>query len=89
MASVETEFKYRGLHSPRASGRRSAATARRTVGFPVEFAFEGVPGLSREVVDRLSQVRPSTLGQAGRVPGVTPAALSVIAAYIDRPVHSA
>jgi tRNA uridine 5-carboxymethylaminomethyl modification enzyme len=51
---------------------------------PADFRFLGVPGLSREMVDRLTQVRPETLGQASRVPGVTPAAVAVIAAWLDR-----
>ncbi len=44
-----------------------------------------VPGLSREVVQRLLEVHPETLGQAGRIPGVTPAALAVLGAYLNRP----
>jgi tRNA uridine 5-carboxymethylaminomethyl modification enzyme len=51
---------------------------------PARFPFDRVPGLSREIVQRLSQVRPDTLGQALRVPGVTPAAIAVIAAYVGR-----
>jgi tRNA uridine 5-carboxymethylaminomethyl modification enzyme len=43
-----------------------------------------VPGLSNEVVQRLSHVRPLTLGQALRVPGVTPAAVAVIALRVAR-----
>jgi tRNA uridine 5-carboxymethylaminomethyl modification enzyme len=43
-----------------------------------------VPGLSKEIIDRLSQVRPETLGQASRVPGVTPAAVAVLGVFIDR-----
>jgi tRNA uridine 5-carboxymethylaminomethyl modification enzyme len=43
-----------------------------------------VPGLSREVVHRLTEVRPETLGQALRVPGVTPAAVAVLAAFLSR-----
>ena len=42
------------------------------------------PGLSREMVERLSTIRPGTLGQASRIPGVTPAAVAVIGAYLDR-----
>jgi tRNA uridine 5-carboxymethylaminomethyl modification enzyme len=83
VASVETEFKYEGYIR-----RELAAVDRQrrqeSRGIPRHFAFGGIPGLSREVIDRLSQVRPSTLGQAGRVPGVTPAALAVISAYLDR-----
>ena len=38
----------------------------------------------REVVQRLTQVRPETLGQASRVPGITPAAIAVLGAYLHR-----
>jgi tRNA uridine 5-carboxymethylaminomethyl modification enzyme len=51
---------------------------------PAGFAFGDVPGLSREIVERLSQVRPDTVGQAGRVPGVTPAAVAVLARRLDQ-----
>jgi tRNA uridine 5-carboxymethylaminomethyl modification enzyme len=54
---------------------------------PADFAFHLVPGLSAEVVQRLTQVRPDTLGQALRVPGITPAAVAVLAVHIGR--HSA
>ncbi|MFT3810314.1 MAG: tRNA uridine-5-carboxymethylaminomethyl(34) synthesis enzyme MnmG [Micropepsaceae bacterium] len=47
---------------------------------PGDFDYAGVPGLSNEVVQRLSQIRPATLGQAGRIEGVTPAALTAILA---------
>ncbi len=84
IASVETDFKYEGYirRQVTAVERQQRQEGRR---IPTHFRFTGVPGLSREVVDRLTQVRPSTLGQAGRVPGVTPAAVAVIAAYLDRP----
>ena len=83
MTSVETEFKYEGYI------RREHATVERlrrqeSRAIPPEFQFAGVPGLSREMVERLSKTRPDTLGQAGRVPGVTPAAVAVIGAYLDR-----
>jgi tRNA uridine 5-carboxymethylaminomethyl modification enzyme len=45
---------------------------------PDHLDFHGVPGLSREIAERLSRVRPQTLGQAGRIRGITPAALSVL-----------
>jgi len=51
---------------------------------PEGFVYAGVPGLSHEVVHRLSHVRPVTLGQALRVPGVTPAAVAVIALHVAR-----
>jgi tRNA uridine 5-carboxymethylaminomethyl modification enzyme len=51
---------------------------------PEGFSFQGIPGLSREIVERLTHVRPSTVGQAGRVPGVTPAAVAVLSTYLER-----
>jgi len=81
--SVETEFKYEGyLRRQVASVERMRKQEHR--GIPEDFPFSTVPGLSREVVQRLSDVRPATLGQASRVPGVTPAAVAVVAAYLNR-----
>jgi tRNA uridine 5-carboxymethylaminomethyl modification enzyme len=83
IASVETEFKYEGyLKRQRASVERARRQETRPI--PDTFEFRGVPGLSREMVERLSERRPATLGQASRIPGVTPAAVAVIAAYLDR-----
>ncbi len=83
LMSLETEFKYEGyLKRQLASIERLRRQHDRRI--PAEFRFDAVPGLSREMVQRLSQVRPETLGQAGRIPGVTPAAVAVISAYIDR-----
>ena len=83
VASVETEFKYAGyLARQEAAVERSRYQEGRPI--PVDFEYTVVPGLSREVVQRLGEVQPRTLGQAQRVPGVTPAAVSVIAAYVRR-----
>ena len=62
-----------------ASARRRAAEHRR---IPTTFEYRGVPGLSREAVERLTSVRPETLGQAGRIPGMTPAAVAVLAHHL-------
>ena len=84
LASVETAFKYEGyLRRQEASVERQRRQEGRQI--PGEFGFEGIPGLSREMIERLSSVRPGTLGQASRISGVTPAAVAVIAAYLDRP----
>lgn len=83
LASVETEFKYEGyLRRQIASVERLKRQEGRSI--PDEFPFAAVPGLSREMIQRLGDVRPATLGQAARIPGVTPAAVAVVAAYIDR-----
>ncbi|MGB2716788.1 MAG: tRNA uridine-5-carboxymethylaminomethyl(34) synthesis enzyme MnmG [Vicinamibacterales bacterium] len=83
LASVETEFKYEGyIQRQMTLIERQKRQEHRLI--PQDFSFHGIPGLSREIVERLTQVRPSTVGQAGRVPGVTPAALAVISTYLDR-----
>ena len=50
---------------------------------PVSMAFSGIPGISREVVEKLERVRPATLGQAARIPGVTPAAVALLDVYMS------
>ena len=83
VASVETEFKYEGyLRRQLASVERHRRQEGRRI--PDTFEFTGVPGLSREMVQRLSENRPATLGQASRIPGVTPAAVAVIAGCLNR-----
>jgi tRNA uridine 5-carboxymethylaminomethyl modification enzyme len=83
VTSVETEFRYEGyLRRQVASVERLRRQEGRAI--PDGFPFETVPGLSHEMVQRLGEVRPATLAQAGRIPGVTPAAVAVVAAYIDR-----
>jgi tRNA uridine 5-carboxymethylaminomethyl modification enzyme len=82
-ASAETEIKYEGyLKRQRQVIERTEKDERRSI--PPTFTFTGIPGLSREVVQRLTEVRPETIGQASRIPGVTPAAVAVIAAYVRR-----
>ena len=83
LASVETSIKYAGyLRRQESEIERARHDERRRI--PEGFPFERVPGLSREVVQRLSQVRPDTLGHALRIPGVTPAAVAVLGAYVGR-----
>jgi tRNA uridine 5-carboxymethylaminomethyl modification enzyme len=83
LSSVETAVKYEGYlaRQEQAVARALHAERRR---IPDAFPFEKVPGLSREMVQRFSEARPETLGQAQRIPGVTPAAVAVIGAYLDR-----
>jgi tRNA uridine 5-carboxymethylaminomethyl modification enzyme len=83
IASVETTVKYAGyLRRQEAEVERAKKDERRQI--PREFPFDRVPGLSREAVQRLSQVRPDTIGHALRIPGITPAAAAVLAAYVGR-----
>lgn len=80
-ATLEAECKYRGyLKRHDAQQARVAAQAERLI--PAGFNYREVPGLSREMVERLSAIRPATLGQAGRIPGVTPAAVAIVASRV-------
>lgn len=82
LATVETESKYEGYISQqeRQIERLNEAEARR---IPEEFGYEHIPGLSTEVRQKLARVRPTTLGQARRIPGVTPAAVAVLDVYLS------
>lgn len=83
VATLETEIKYEGyLRREQAAVARAAREERRRI--PDGFPYEGLPGLTREATERLSAVRPETLGQAGRVPGVTPAAVAVLGFHVER-----
>ena len=56
---------------------------------PDDFDYETVKGLSNEVKQKLTEVRPATIGQAGRIPGVTPAAISLLLIYLKKHRHQA
>ena len=85
VASLENGIKYAGyLRQELACAERMRRQERRRI--PDGFVFSGIPGLSREVVQRLSQIRPETLGQASRIPGITPAAIAVLGAYLDKSI---
>jgi tRNA uridine 5-carboxymethylaminomethyl modification enzyme len=82
-ATIEAELRYRG-YLRRHAADVARARAQETRAIPVHFEYRGIPGLSREVVERLTTVRPETIGQAARVPGVTPAAVAIVAARVAR-----
>jgi len=83
VSSVETAVKYAGyLRQETARAERLRREERRHI--PDRFPFGKVPGLSHEVIQRLSQVQPETLGQASRIPGVTPAAIAVLRSFLGR-----
>jgi len=83
VASVETEVKYEGyLRRQAIVVNRQQRQESRII--PPDFVFKGIPGLSREMVDRLTEIRPATLGQASRIPGVTPAAVALLGTHLDR-----
>jgi tRNA uridine 5-carboxymethylaminomethyl modification enzyme len=92
LATVETEIKYAGyLAQQERQIRQLRESESRPI--PADFHYERIPGLSNEVRQKLARVRPETLGQAQRIPGVTPAAIAVLDIYLslgaglESPVH--
>jgi len=82
LTTVETEIKYGGyIAQQERQIERLRGAGARTI--PPDFGFTGVPGLSHEVQVKLERVRPQTLSQAARIPGVTPAAIAVLDVYLS------
>lgn len=82
LKSVETEIKYEGylLQQQRAMDRLKKSEQH---SIPDWFDYRSVSGLSREMQEKLTHVRPRTIGQASRIPGVTPAAVSLVNVFIE------
>ena len=82
LTTIETEAKYAGYiaQQERQIDRLRDAERRR---IPTGFEFGAIPGLSIEIRQKLNRVRPETLGQAARIPGVTPAAIAVLDVYLN------
>jgi tRNA uridine 5-carboxymethylaminomethyl modification enzyme len=82
LKSVETEIKYEGylVQQQRAMERLKKAELH---SIPEWFDYHSVSGLSREMQEKLTKIRPRTIGQASRIPGVTPAAVSLVNVYIE------
>src|SRR5436190_2986455 len=79
---VETEIKYEGyLQQQQRSIERLKKSEQRSI--PDWFDYRSVSGLSREMQEKLSHVQPRTLGHASRIPGVTPAAVSLVNVFIE------
>ena len=82
LKSVETEIKFAGyLDQQRKSIEKLKKAEQRLI--PAGFEYAGISGLSREMQETLTRVRPQTLGQASRIPGVTPAAVSLLNVYLE------
>jgi tRNA uridine 5-carboxymethylaminomethyl modification enzyme len=82
LKSIETEIKYAGylLQQERAIERLKKAE-QRTI--PPWFDYGSISGLSREIQEILIKIRPRTLGHASRIPGVTPAAVSLVHVFLE------
>jgi len=82
LKSIETEIKYEGyLHQQQRAIDRLKKAEQRTI--PDWFDYQSVSGLSREMQETLLKIRPRTIAHASRIPGVTPAAVSLVNVYIE------
>lgn len=80
---VELDVKYRGyLDRQKEQVERAGKLEGKRI--PEDIAYRQVSGLSREVVEKLSRVRPSSLGQASRIPGVTPASVTALLVHLKK-----
>ena len=82
LMAVETAIKYEGYlrQQDRQIERLRKAEER---ALPPDLDYASMPGLSSEMIEKLTRVRPRSLAQASRIPGVTPAALSVVLLHVE------
>ncbi len=82
LLTVVTDFKYEGylLNQENLTARLSKAANRM---IPSTLNYAAIPGLSKEMIERFNIVMPQTIGQAMRIPGITPAALSLLTIYVE------
>jgi tRNA uridine 5-carboxymethylaminomethyl modification enzyme len=83
LLSLETEIKFKGYLS-RQREEIERLRKQESISIPVGFNYRDVPGLTREAIESLSSGAPATLGQAGRMRGVTPASASALAVYLKK-----
>jgi tRNA uridine 5-carboxymethylaminomethyl modification enzyme len=82
IVSLETNIKYEGYlkQQDREVEKLRKAESKR---LPQDLDFEKMPGLSREIVEKLSRIRPQSIAQASRIPGITPAAISILLFHLE------
>ncbi len=82
-AQVETDAKY-AVYLERQAADVAAFRRDEAVELPAQLDYDAVPGLSNESRQKLAAARPRTIGHASRIDGITPAALTLLAAYVRR-----
>lgn len=83
--TLEHDIKYAG-YITRQQHEAQQLQSLEAICMPPELALDHIPGLSREVQEKLKRIRPHTLAQASRIPGVTPAAISLLRVWLTRSV---
>ncbi len=82
MRFIESEIKYEGYIRKQEKEIAGSARTDRTR-IPVKLDFKQVPGLTREAIEKLEKLRPGTLGDARKIPGMTPAAIHNVDLYLE------
>ena len=80
---LEIEVKFKG-YIEKQEERIKQSEKMESIGIPADFEYDGIPGFSREVVEKLKKVRPSSVGQASRISGITPAAVTNLLIYLKK-----
>ena len=82
MRAIEAEIKYEG-YIAKQEKEIAKLTRSKAASVPSGLDFRKIPGLTREAVEKLEKGRPKTIGEAARIPGVTPAAVSSLSLYLE------
>lgn len=83
LEQVEIQAKYAGyIEKQTLEIQRSAKNENTQI--PRDFEYCGISGLSAELVEKLTRTRPTTIGMASRIPGITPAAISLLLVYVKK-----
>ena len=82
VVSLETSIKYEGYlkQQEREVEKLRKAESKR---LPPEMNYKEMPGLSREIVEKLTRIQPQSIAQASRIPGITPAAISILLFHLE------
>jgi tRNA uridine 5-carboxymethylaminomethyl modification enzyme len=80
---IETDFKYEG-HLGRQKTQIVRMSRQESRRIPADLDFESIPALKKEARVRFSEIRPQTLGQAGRIPGITPADVALLTIWLEK-----
>ena len=80
---LQSDFKYAG-HVQRQAAQIERLKGQENNPLPTDFDYAGVQGLKKEAQQRLNEIKPHTLGQAGRIAGITPADLAVLSVYLRK-----
>ena len=84
---IEIDAKY-AVYLDRQAADISAFRRDEAMAIPTDLDYAAMPGLSNEIRARLATIRPATMGQAGRIEGMTPTALTLLAAHVRRPARA-